>query len=64
MSLFAVAEHVTVETRHVGASEAHRFVVRSPHQVVRVEAIDKDEPGTIIRVKLLSGKMTEINFPQ
>lgn len=61
MSLFAVAEHIEIITRHTSTDEAWRFEIRDPRRVVRAESISKEEPGTSIRVRLKRGTLAAIN---
>lgn len=62
MSVFAVAEHVEIETRHTSSDEAWRFEVRDPQRVVRAEGVSKKAPGTSIRVRLKQGTLNAINI--
>src|SRR5260370_262527 len=52
MSIFGVAEEVTVETLHIKNDQAFKFFIRSPRRIVRVERSNRSIPGTLITLRL------------
>jgi len=58
MSVFAVAEEVAIETRHVGEEKGSRFLIRSARRVIRVEECDRIPSGTKITIQLRHGTLS------
>ncbi|HHT9106775.1 MAG TPA: HD domain-containing protein [Candidatus Wujingus californicus] len=52
MSLFSIASHITVLTRYVEDDQAWCFNIRNSKRVVRVEKCNRNNSGTLIKIKL------------
>lgn len=51
LSVFSIAEEVTVLTRHLDENDGWEFYIRDPNRVVKVRSVEKANTGTEIRVK-------------
>ncbi|MCR4293044.1 MAG: ATP-binding protein [Candidatus Kuenenia sp.] len=57
MSLFSVANHITIFTRYFENDQAWCFSIRNLTRVVRIEKHNRNESGTLIKIKLKSEKL-------
>jgi molecular chaperone HtpG len=59
LSVFAVSDYVTVETRHFTSGEPLRLTLTGPRSYLLTEIADRDRPGTRIEVRLRDGVSPE-----
>jgi len=61
MSIFAVAEHIILNTRHYQSDSSQCYTIREPRRVVKVESCQRAEPGTSIRIKLKANSLSKFD---
>ena len=64
MSLFAVADRITVSTRHASASSGNLFLIRDSKRVVRVECAERSDAGTDVTIRLRLGTLSRLDITE